>query len=102
MNYNYPDGTPASDGEVIEVDPPRKLVHTFRALWSPELAAEKPHTVTWEITPMGDASRLVVTHSGFEGETATYRNVAGGMSVILSGLKTLLETGQTLDVADPS
>jgi uncharacterized protein YndB with AHSA1/START domain/DNA-binding transcriptional ArsR family regulator len=102
LTYAYPDGSLAADGEVVEVDAPRRLVHTFRALWTPELAAEKAHTVTWELTAMGDATRLVVSHTDFEGETATYRDVAGGMSVILSGLKTLVETGESLDIGDPS
>jgi hypothetical protein len=54
--------------------------------------------MTWEITPAGDACRLVVTSDDFDGETATYRSVLGGMSVILSGLKTLLETDQPLSI----
>ena len=58
-------GMPAElvDGEVIEVDPPRKLVQTWRALWDPELVAEGPTRLTWEISEEdGGISRLTVTH----------------------------------------
>lgn len=98
MSYRYPDGSPAAEGTVLEVDPPRRLVTTFHAVWDGEVTADRPHRMTWEITPAGDACRLVVTSDDFDGETATYRSVLGGMSVILSGLKTLLETDQPLSI----
>ena len=96
--YTYPDGSPAADGVVLEVDPPTRLVHTFHALWDDDTTADRPHRMTWQITQLGDTCRLVVTHDEFEGETATFHSVQGGMSVILSGLKTLLETGQPLEI----
>jgi uncharacterized protein YndB with AHSA1/START domain/DNA-binding transcriptional ArsR family regulator len=89
------------DGEVLEVDPPRRLVTTFSALWSPEVAADPPSRITYEIEPMGAACRLRMIHDGFDSETATYREVAGGWSPILSGLKTLLETGEPLVITRP-
>ena len=52
--------------------------------------------MTWEISPAGESCRLVVTSDDFDGETATYRSFVGGMPVIVSGLKTLLETEQPL------
>ena len=97
-------GMPAElvDGEVLEVDPPRKLVQTWRALWS-ELAAEGPTRVTWEISEeMGGVSQLTVTHE-LEGAPLHAAQVAsaapleqggGGWIWILSDLKTLLETGK--------
>ena len=51
---------------------------------------------------MGSACRLRMIHDGFDAETATYREVAGGWSPILSGLKTLLETGEPLEIGEPA
>jgi uncharacterized protein YndB with AHSA1/START domain/DNA-binding transcriptional ArsR family regulator len=94
------DDSPMVDGEVLESDPPRRLAHTWRALYDPELAADAPSRVAWDIEPVDAAvSKLTVTHDGFEGETATYRSVAGGWDLVLDGLKTLLETGQPLQAA---
>jgi uncharacterized protein YndB with AHSA1/START domain/DNA-binding transcriptional ArsR family regulator len=89
------------DGEILEIDPPRRLVTTFSAVWSPEVAADPPSTLTWEIEPMGGACRLRMIHDGLAPDSATSREVGGGSSHILSSLKTLLETGQPLDIADP-
>jgi DNA-binding transcriptional ArsR family regulator/uncharacterized protein YndB with AHSA1/START domain len=96
ITYSYPDGTIAAGGQVIEASRPLKLVTTFDARWDPEVAPDRPHRVTWEIEPMGESCRLVVTHDDFDGETATYRSVNGGVAVIVSGLKSLLETGESL------
>jgi len=85
------------DGEVIEASPPRKLVTTWRALYDPETAAEPYSRVTWEIEPAGDGvTKLTVVHDELEASPKTAENVAGGWSYILSGLKTLLETGEPL------
>jgi uncharacterized protein YndB with AHSA1/START domain len=95
----YTSGVPGvveiAEGENVEVDPPRRLVQTFTALWSDEVKAEGKTRVTWEIEPVGDDScRLAVTHDlvkkGANGE------LYGGWPMILSGLKTLLETGEDL------
>jgi uncharacterized protein YndB with AHSA1/START domain len=87
-------GSPMLEGENVEVDPPRRLVQTFRALWSDEVKAEPQSTVTWEIEPVEDSCKLLVTHSDLrEGGNA---EIYGGWPQILSGLKTLLETGKTL------
>ena len=85
------------DGEVIEASPPRKLVTTWRALYDPETAAEPFSRVTWEIEPAGDGvTKLTVVHDELEASPKTAENVAGGWSFVLSGLKTLLETGEPL------
>jgi uncharacterized protein YndB with AHSA1/START domain/DNA-binding transcriptional ArsR family regulator len=94
--YRNADGSMAADGTVIEADPPRRLVHTFSALWDEAVTPDAPHRVTWTIEPMGPVCKLTVEHEGFAGETATLKCVQGGLSVILDGLKTLLETGQPL------
>jgi uncharacterized protein YndB with AHSA1/START domain len=93
------------DGEVIEADPPNKLVQTWRALWDPELVEEGFTRVTWDIhQEMGGISRLTVTHE-LEGMPVHAAQVAsdapleqggGGWSWILSDLKTLLETGKPI------
>jgi uncharacterized protein YndB with AHSA1/START domain/DNA-binding transcriptional ArsR family regulator len=82
-------------GENLEVDPPRLLVQSFNALWSDEVKSEGPSRVTWEIEPVGDSCRLTVIHDQLrEGANA---ELYGGWPMILSGLKTLLETGELLD-----
>ena len=85
------------DGEVIEASPPQKLVTTWRALYDPETAAEPFSRVTWEIEPAGEGvTKLTVIHDELEASPKTAENVAGGWSYVLSGLKTLLETGEPL------
>jgi uncharacterized protein YndB with AHSA1/START domain len=85
------------EGRVLEAEPPRRLVHTWRSLYDPELAADRPSRVTWEIAEEAPGvCRLTVTHDDFDSETATYRNVAGGWMWVLSGLKSVLETGEPL------
>jgi uncharacterized protein YndB with AHSA1/START domain len=85
------------DGEVLEADPPRLLRHTWRALYDEETAAEQPSRVTWEIEPQdGGVTKLTVVHDQLEVSPKTALNVAGGWMYILSGLKTLLETGEPL------
>ena len=89
------------DGQILEIDPPRRLVTTFTALWSPDVAADPPSKLTWEIEQMGEACRLRMIHDGLVADSATMHEVAGGWSHILSGLKTLLETGTPLVVTRP-
>ncbi len=89
------------DGKILEVDPPRRLVTTFSALWSPDVAADPPSRLTWEIEPMGAACRLRMIHDDLAPGSATLHEVAGGWSHILSGLKTLLETGEPLVITRP-
>ena len=88
-------GFAISEGENLEVDPPRRLVQSFTALWSDEVKAEGASRVTWEIEPVGDSCRLRVTHDELGGDANS--ELYGGWPMILSGLKTLLETGELLD-----
>ncbi len=81
-------------GENLEVDPPRRLVQSFTALWSDEVKSAGASRVTWEIEQVGDSCQLTVTHDQLpEGANS---EVYGGWPMILSGLKTLLETGEKL------
>jgi uncharacterized protein YndB with AHSA1/START domain/DNA-binding transcriptional ArsR family regulator len=99
FNYVDHDGGPMIDGQVLEADPPRRLVTTFAAVWDPATVNDRPSRVTYELTPMGPVTKLTLIHDDFDGETATYTQVAGGWSFILSGLKSLLETGEPLPAA---
>jgi uncharacterized protein YndB with AHSA1/START domain len=85
------------EGVVEESEPPRRLSHTWRALYDEETAGEEPSRVTWEIEPGdGGVTKLTVVHDRLEAAPRTAANVAGGWMFILSGLKTLLETGEPL------
>ncbi|MDQ6878519.1 MAG: metalloregulator ArsR/SmtB family transcription factor [Candidatus Dormibacteraeota bacterium] len=87
-------GVLVSEGENLEVDPPRRLVQSFHALWSDDVSKEGTSRVTWEIAPVGDSCLLTVTHDNLrEGANS---ELYGGWMMILSGLKTLLETGEKL------
>ena len=86
------------DSEITEFDPPRRLRHAWRALYDDELALEQESRVTWEIEPQeGGYSLLTVVHDRLEGAPKTATSVSGGWMFILSGLKTLVETGRALD-----
>ena len=87
-------GALLGDGEVLEVDPPRRLVHTMVALWSDEVKSEGASRVTWEIEPVQDSCRLTVTHDQLR--EGANDQIFGGWPMILSGLKTWLETGDLL------
>jgi DNA-binding transcriptional ArsR family regulator/uncharacterized protein YndB with AHSA1/START domain len=87
-------GMKVVEGENVEVDPPRRLVQTFRALWSDAVKAEGTSRVTWEIEPVGDSCRLLVTHDRLR--PGANNEIYGGWPMVLSGLKTLLETGERL------
>jgi len=82
------------EGENLEVDPPRRLVQSMTALWSDDVKSEGTSRVTWEIEPIRDSCRLTVTHDQLrEGANS---ELYGGWPMILSGLKTWLETGELL------
>jgi uncharacterized protein YndB with AHSA1/START domain len=84
-----------AEGENLEVDPPRRLVQTFKALWSDDVKTAGTSRVTWEIEPVGTSCRLRVTHDQLADDANS--ELYGGWPMILSGLKTLLETGELLD-----
>ena len=93
-----PDGSVWGDSPTFEYDPPRRLVHGWRSLYDPELADEEESRVTWEIEPQdGGYCKLTVVHDQLEGAPKTAEGVSGaGWMMVLSGLKTLLETGEPL------
>jgi uncharacterized protein YndB with AHSA1/START domain/DNA-binding transcriptional ArsR family regulator len=87
-------GMPILEGENLEVDPPRRLVQSFRALWGEDVKSEGTSRVTWEIQQIGDSCLLKVTHDQLR--EGANNQLYGGWPMILSGLKTLLETGEML------
>ena len=82
------------EGVNLEVDPPRRLVQTMVALWGDDVKSEGTSRITWDIEPIGDSCRLVVTHDQLR--EGANNQLYGGWPMILSGLKTWLETGELL------
>lgn len=87
-------GVHLGEGEVLEVDPPRRLVHTMACLWDDDVRAEGVTRVTWEIEPVGDSCQLTLTHDQMR--DGANSQIYGGWPMILSGLKTWLEAGELL------
>jgi uncharacterized protein YndB with AHSA1/START domain/biotin operon repressor len=85
---------PLGEGINLEVDPPRRLVQSMVALWGEDVKAEGTSRVTWQIEPVGDSCHLTVTHDQLR--DGANEQLYGGWPMILSGLKTWLETGELL------
>ena len=95
IELRTPDGSAVlGTGQVVEADPPHRLVHTMIALWDDDVAAEGSSRVTWTIEPVGDSCRLDLVHD--ELREGANEQLYGGWPMILSGLKTWLETGAVL------
>lgn len=95
--YRY--ATPAGslvEGEVLATEAPFRLETTFRAAFQPGMAEMPTSRVSWAITPLGTACKLTLTHSDLDPASPFGPAILGGWTVILSGLKTLLETGEPL------
>jgi uncharacterized protein YndB with AHSA1/START domain len=92
-----PDGSDTwGDNTILEFDPPRRLVHTWRSLYDPVLAAEPESRVTWEIEAQpGGFARLTLIHDRLDAAPKTAASVRG-WTYILSNLKTVIETGEPL------
>jgi uncharacterized protein YndB with AHSA1/START domain len=87
-------GIAIAEGENLEVDPPRRLVQSMTALWSEDVKSEGTSRVTWEIEQVEDSCRLTVTHDQLR--DGANNELYGGWPMILSGLKTYVETGEEL------
>jgi uncharacterized protein YndB with AHSA1/START domain len=96
MTYAYPDGTLASDGEIISMDPPHRLEFTFTALWDPELEAEGPCREVWRLTPRDGMVELTIELHDIAPDGRILEDFSQGLPYIASGLKSLLETGRPL------
>jgi uncharacterized protein YndB with AHSA1/START domain len=92
-----PEGELWEDDTVLECEPPRLLSHTWRSLWDPSAADEPPSRVTWTVEAQdGGFTKLTVVHDQLEKSPATAQSVSGGWAFIISGLKSVLETGAPL------
>lgn len=99
----FPDGRVADTGEVLEVEPPKRIRLKWRNEFRPELKAEGFAFCTMDLEPVGASVRLTITHSIECADSKFIQAVSGGWPKILSNLKSLLETGQVaLTEADHS
>jgi uncharacterized protein YndB with AHSA1/START domain len=89
-----PDGTLTDSGEILEIDPPRRMVIRWQHEWMPDLKAEGPGRCTIDLEPVDKAVKLTVTHEIEQRDSKLITAVSGGWPSILSNLKSLLETGQ--------
>ncbi len=97
LRSHSPDGQLWEDDVVLECNPPHLLSHTWRSLWDPAAANEPESRVTWRVEGQeGGVTKLTVVHDRLEQSPATARGVSGGWAFIISGLKSVLETGSPL------
>lgn len=97
LRSTSPDGELWGDDTVLECDPPHLLSHTWRSLWDPAAADEPASRVTWRVEPQSPGvTKLTVVHDRLESSPATAAGVSGGWAFIISGLKSVLETGTPL------
>ena len=100
VTYTYPDGSIAADGEVLEIDPGRRVRMTFQHRWDPESAAEGPVRIAWQIEPAEHGTcRLTVVIDDLVPGSKIEAEFVGGIAWIVSGLKTVLETGGGMTAA---
>jgi uncharacterized protein YndB with AHSA1/START domain len=92
-----PDGRVADSGEVVEVVPHRRLVLTWKNQFKPELRGEGHSRVTFDLEPQGEAVKLTVTHESDTPKSKLIDAVSTGWPHVLSSLKSLLETGSSLE-----
>jgi uncharacterized protein YndB with AHSA1/START domain/DNA-binding transcriptional ArsR family regulator len=92
------DGEAQIEGQIVEADPPHRLVQTFRAVWNDGVREDAPSRVSWEIEEAGSGvCKVTLVHEGLVAGSSTLEEVSGGWTYILSGLKSVLETGHGLD-----
>jgi len=92
-----PDGRVADSGEVLEIDPPRRLVLSWHKEFKPELRDERPSRMTYELEQQQDMVKLTVIHESDTPGSKLIAAVSNGWPLILASLKSLLETGQSLE-----
>ena len=91
------DGRPAVDGVIEELDPPNRLVMTWHVLYDAAMSEEPPSRVEWIVEPVGDGlTRLRLEHGDLARSPLTWANVKDGWEYVLDGLKTVIETGESL------
>ena len=98
----YPDGRTSDSGEILESDPPRRLVIRWHNQWNPEFNAEGPSRCTIELEPAGKTVKLTITHEIERPGSKFIAAVSQGWPIVLSNLKSLLETGEIALVERPN
>jgi uncharacterized protein YndB with AHSA1/START domain len=85
------------DGEILEIEPEKRLVMSWRAHWDASVEQDRPSRVTYELSAVGPSTtRLHIEHDDFDGPTATYAGSVEGWPLMMSSLKSLVETGKPL------
>jgi uncharacterized protein YndB with AHSA1/START domain len=97
----FADGSIADQGQIVVSERPKKLVIAWHNEWKPDLKAEGPSRATFELEQTGPAVKLTVTHEAPVAESKVIEAVSGGWPLILSGLKSLLETGEKFAIPHP-
>jgi uncharacterized protein YndB with AHSA1/START domain len=97
-NIKFADGRVGDSGEVIEIEPPRKLVLKWRNELFPELTEEGYSRLTYELEQQGEVVKLTLTHAMEKSDSKFIKAVTGGWPIILASLKSLLETGKSIEV----
>src|SRR5271157_642670 len=92
-----PDGRVGDSGEILEIDPPRRLVVSWRNEFKPELREEGYSRMTYELEKQGGSVKLTVIHEMDRTGSKFIEAVSGGWPMILASLKSLLETGEPLE-----
>jgi len=92
-----PDGRLTDSGKVVEIDRPRRLVLSWQHALSPEMRAEGHSRATYELEPQGDVVKLTITHEIDKKGSKLIQGVSGGWPIILASLKSLLETGKSIE-----
>ena len=99
LTYTYPDGSTAADGKVLEIEPGRRVVMSFHPRWDPGIEAEGPIRMSWEVEPTDDGGSKLTVISALTPGSKSAEEFAGGIVYIVSGLKTVIETGEALSVS---
>jgi uncharacterized protein YndB with AHSA1/START domain len=94
-------GAPTIEGKVLVVDPPRRLAYSWDSC-SPEAKRERTSRVTFDLEPRGKVVKLTVTHDELDERGVTLRSISGGWPMVVANLKSLLETGHTLEIDPPT
>jgi len=95
VRYTSPDGTLVADGFIVTIDPPHRLEMMFHARWDPELDQEGPIRMVWTVEDNNGLTAVTVA-SFVDTDTKSYTDWVGGIPFIVSGMKTLLETGKPM------
>jgi len=98
LSYAYPDGSIAADGVVLEIDPGRRVVMAFHPRWDPDVDAEGPIRMTWEVEATDDGGSKLTVTSALKPGSKSAEGFTSGIVYIVSGLKTFVETGEPLTV----